>query len=318
MKNLSVLSLLSAVIMLLGGVFLAPAQAQGPTNGLKPTFINPTPGLYVSGWPAFTVSYPKEWVELPPPPAVVFMAAGTLPNLPPSPVLSIRVWPNLFPLKDWAKLLIHFWEQEFTGIKVLSDKPSQLKDGSPAREAEVELVRKYDSSGRSVKNGPKINTFTLLTKRGEGTWVAITLTDDKRIGEDLKKIAYSLTFEPGREEPVKVPPDVRAFLDMWCADIVSHDVEAMMAHHSDRFLHSGANKAVMEQLWRTYPSSPIIRRTISSEITVTVFEPRGDKAYVDGFVLETDKVNAGALKWPMMFQQIINEHGQWKWYGNHR
>ena len=150
-------------------------------------------------------------------------------------------------------------------------------------EGEVEVVLKYDSAGRSVKNGPKMNTFTLVTKRGEGTWVAITLIDDGRIGEDLKKYAYSLAFQPGREEPVKVPPDVRAFLDMWCADVVSHDVEAMMAHHSDRFLHSGANKAVMEQLWRTYPSSPVLRRTISSEATVTVFEPRGDKAYIDGF-----------------------------------
>ncbi|MGD0660825.1 MAG: hypothetical protein ABSD38_22415 [Syntrophorhabdales bacterium] len=59
MKRLIVLSLLSA-FMLLGGAFLAPAQAQGPANDLKPTFIGPTPGLYVNGWPAFTVSYPKE------------------------------------------------------------------------------------------------------------------------------------------------------------------------------------------------------------------------------------------------------------------
>ena len=61
MKRLIVLSLLSA-FMLLGGAFLAPAQAQGPANDLKPTFISPTPtpGLYVNGWPAFTVSYPKE------------------------------------------------------------------------------------------------------------------------------------------------------------------------------------------------------------------------------------------------------------------
>ena len=55
MKRLIVLSLLSA-FMLLGGAFLAPAQAQGPANDLKPTFIGPTPGLYVNGWPAFTVS----------------------------------------------------------------------------------------------------------------------------------------------------------------------------------------------------------------------------------------------------------------------
>jgi hypothetical protein len=51
---------------------------------------------------------------------------------------------------------------------------------------------------------------------------------------------------------------------------------------------------------------------------VTVFELRGDKACLDGFVLEKAKGDANALKIPMTFQQIINEHGQWKWYGNHK
>ena len=76
------------------------------------------------------------------------------------------------------------------------------------------------------------------------TWVAILVADDEgKLGEDLKRIAYSLTFLPGREEPVKVPPDVRAFLDMYCVDIVSHDVKTIMAHFSDRFLWSGMSKA---------------------------------------------------------------------------
>jgi len=59
MKKLIILSLLTAV-MLLGGVFLASAQVQNPANDLKPTFISPTPGIYINGWPAFTVFYPKE------------------------------------------------------------------------------------------------------------------------------------------------------------------------------------------------------------------------------------------------------------------
>jgi len=59
MKRLIAVSLIMAAMVLAGGV-LAPAQAQTPANDLKPTFISPTPGLYVNGWPAFTVSYPKE------------------------------------------------------------------------------------------------------------------------------------------------------------------------------------------------------------------------------------------------------------------
>jgi len=61
MKRLIVVSLIMAGLLVIAG-FSAPAQAQGPANDLKPTFISPTPtpGLYVNGWPAFTVSYPKE------------------------------------------------------------------------------------------------------------------------------------------------------------------------------------------------------------------------------------------------------------------
>jgi hypothetical protein len=51
---------------------------------------------------------------------------------------------------------------------------------------------------------------------------------------------------------------------------------------------------------------------------VTVFEPRGDKAYADGFILDKAKGDANAVKFPMTFQQIINEHGEWKWFGNQK
>ena len=45
---------------------------------------------------------------------------------------------------------------------------------------------------------------------------------------------------------------------------------------------------------------------------------RGDKAYVDGFFLEKAKGGTNALKIPMLFQRIIDEHGQWKWFGNQK
>ena len=58
MKRLIVLSIIMAVMVLVAAL----AHAQSPATDLKPTFISPTPtpGLYVNGWPAFTVSYPKE------------------------------------------------------------------------------------------------------------------------------------------------------------------------------------------------------------------------------------------------------------------
>jgi hypothetical protein len=209
------------------------------------------------------------------------------------------------------------WVNVFTDIKVLSDKSSRLKDGTPAREVEVEFDAKIDITGRSIKNAPKHNGLLLATKK-DVTWVSIWLSDDRgMIAEDLRGVAYSLTFLQGREEPVNVPPDVRAFLDMYCADTVGHDVKTIMTHYSDRFRHSGMSKAFMEQVFRNDPASPIHAGT-SCEATVTVFEPRGDKAYVDGFLLIKTKGDAKALKWSMGFQQIINEHGQWKWYGNQK
>jgi hypothetical protein len=312
MKKLIAVSLTIAGMVLMAG-FFTPAHAQAPANDLKPTFISPTPGLYVNGWPPFTVSYPKEWMEQPGPgPTTVFRAGVPRPDLRPDfylPSTNIGVFLSPLPLEEWARIMMPVALQLGTDIKVLSDKPSQLKDSSPAREAELEFI---------IRNtGIKLNDFVLMTKK-ESIWVVIHLTDDKKIGEDLKRIAYSLTFPQRREEPVKVPPDVRAFLDMWCADVVSHDVTTMMAHFSDRFLWSGAGKAWIEQVYRNDPTAPIHWGTISCEPTVTVFESRGDKAYLDGFFLEKAKGGANARKMPMLFQQIVNEHGEWKWFGDQK
>jgi hypothetical protein len=312
MKGSIVLSLLMAVVLL-----TAPAHGQSPGTDLKPTFISRTPGLYVNGWPAFTVAYPREWVEMTVA-GVVFSAGAPRPDLPPLPMLMTSVSPSILPLEDWAKIVIPGYERFSTDVKVLSDRPSRLKDGTPAWEVEFEWVPKFDSTQRSIKNAPKANTFILMTKT-EFAWILITLIDDRgRIREDLKRHAYSLTFLQGREKPVNTPPDVRAFVDMFCADVVSHDVKSIMAHFSDRFFSSGMNKASFEQWLRNDPTSPVQRAVISQETTVTVFEAHGDKAYVDGFFLVKTKGDTNASKAPMTFQQIIKEHGQWKWYGNQK
>jgi hypothetical protein len=315
MKRLIVLSVIMAVMVLVAAL----VHAQAPAIDLKPTFINPTPGLYVNGWPAFTVSYPKEWVEARFSPGDVFAAGGTRPDMPPgyyAPSLNIQCHGTALPLEDCAKMYMPYYVQMGTDVKVLSDKLSQLKDGTPAWELEIEWVAKYDISGQSVKNGPKLSTLIFATKKYTA-WVVIILTDDKKIGEDLKRIAYSLTFQPDSEKPVKVPPDVLAFLDMFCADGACRDVKMLMAHYSDRFLWGGMKKADLEKWFLTDPASPI-QTGLPCEPIVTVFEPRGDKAYVDGFNLVKPKGDANALKIPMGYQQIINEHGQWKWFGNQK
>jgi hypothetical protein len=308
MKKLIALAIIMAVMVLVAAL----VHAQTPAIDLKPTFISPTPGLYVNGWPAFTVSYPKEWVEWPTLPGATFSAGGRRPDLPADyflPSLNISYFPLPLPLEDWAKFTMANWAN-YADVKVLSDRPSRLKDGTPAREVELEFV---------VKNGSTAKVFLLVTKKKDDYFYWIRVKSDKGLaGEDLKRIAYSLAFQPDREKPVQVPPDVKAFLDMHCADVVSHDVKAIMEHFSDRFLSSGMSKAYLEQGYRNDPGSPIQKGVISQEATVTVFEPRGDKAYLDGFFLAKFKGDADALKHAMLYQQIIKEHGEWRWFGNQK
>jgi len=303
------------VLLLLTSGIPAVTHAQSPATDLKPTFISPTPGLYVNGWPAFTVSYPKEWVEQVPGPLSVFRVGAPRSDLPSGigpPGLNIgAAYGSPLPLEDWAKVSMPYYVMFGTDIKVLSDKPSRLKDGTPAREIEIEYF---------LKNDPKVkrNEFMLMTKK-EWSWVWVVLGDDKkRIVQDLKRYAYSLPFLRGGDEPVQVPPDVRAFFDMWCADHTSHDVRALMSHISDRFSYGGYGKAFTEQFFRNDRLSPVNREYVSCEPTVTLFEPHGDRAYVDGFLAIKEKDDANALKIPLAWQQIIKEQGQWKWYGNQK
>jgi hypothetical protein len=314
MKKLIVI-LLIAAIMLLVGSFSAFTQAQSPASQVKPTFLAPTPGTYVHGWPAFTVSYSRNWVEQPPwrvagevfrvaaPDSNPFAQNIRVPNF------SVLVFPSPLPIDKWSDILVPTLRLPGSDITIVYDKPSQLKDGAPAQEAEIAFV----------SNEEKVNMLVLTTRK-DAAWIQIIQTSDKgKIGEDLKTYPYSLTFQQSREEPVKVPSDVQEFLDKYCSDLASGNVERIMANFSDRFLNQKRKKAFYEQWLRNSPDSPIQRGLISSEATVTVFEARGDKAYVDGFFASKARDHADKpLKAPMGFRQIIKEQGQWKWYGDQR
>ena len=316
MKKLIVLSLLT--VMLLGGDFLAPAHAQTPANDLKPTFISPTPGLYVSGWPAFTVSYPKKWVETLPFPGQDFRVGAARTPMPPLPELGIAVFVNFAPLSDMAQWYIRTVKSTGKDFKVVYDKPTKLKDSTPAREAEIEWTMTGLTGAHAFSPMAKRNTFLLGAKR-ESAWISLALSDEKgRIGNDLKRIAYSLRLQPGKEKPVQVPPDVGEFLDKWHKDIVDGDVAMVMSNVSDRFNYNGMDKAAMEQWMRDDPSSPLQAGLASLNTTVTVFEVRGDQAYLSGFNGGKLKSGAPAPITPLGNMQIIKENGQWKWYGNHK
>lgn len=254
------------------------------------------PGLYVNGWPTFILSYPTDWVEKIPEPTAIFKVQA--PEGVPS--LQISLIPNMsIPLKSSTRLYIPELAKIGKSIKVIHDKETKLDDGTPAQEAELEWV---------MNPGIKLNTLFLTTKK-EDVWITISLTDTKgRIGEDLKGIPYSLKIKPGKEELVGLPADIQEVLNQLCKDMVSHDVEKVMLHYSNQFLHNGRRKADVEAFYK----SAILGIT-SFQINITRFESQKNNAYMAGYALVNE-----TMRVPLPGMSLIKEDGQWKYYGNQK
>jgi hypothetical protein len=296
MKKPIIVSVIMALVLLAGG-FFAPVHAQDPAKEEKPTFYRLIPGVYVNGWPRFTIHYPKDWVERYREPLLETFRAS-VPGPVPYPFFLVAFGIGPLALETTAENLVSLRRRAATDVSIVSDKPSQLQDGTPAREVEL----------RFVLNGIPFHNVALATKKGDLWTMTVVWSDKGRVREDLKAILYSRQNHPGKEEPVKVPPDIQEFLDRYCSDLVSHDVERVMAHYSDRFLDSGIRKGEMERNRRRE-----IGLVSSYELGITEFVIEGDKVHLTGFVL-------GPIpgKWPLGNTTIIKENGEWKWYGNQR
>jgi hypothetical protein len=285
-------------ITLVAGGFFTQIHAQDPTKDDKPTFYRLIPGVYVNPWPRFTITYPKDWVEHPH--SLIASEVFNVSSPAPSQLSSLHVFVLLAPstLDKFADSLVTFLKTiGFTEVTVKSDKPSKLRDGTPAREVEIQMVY----------SGEPVNIMYLATKKDDLLIYANVATQSGKVGKDLKAIAYSLEFQPGKEEPVKLPPDVQEFLDRSCSAYVAFNVAQLMTYYSDRYLSSGKRKGEMEKINRQ-----IIFAIKSCEIGITEFVSEGDRAYLAGFI---------SSYWgKKMLQEtsIIKENGEWKWYGNQR
>jgi hypothetical protein len=294
MKRPIIVSLTSALI-LLAVTFIAPSHAQSPTPSDTPTFYRLVPGTYVNGWPRFTINYPREWVERRTDPQEVFRASA--PGPVPYPAFVVAFGPNPRPLNKLAEHFASVNRVRATGVNIVSDKPAQLRDASPAQEIQIQMV----------VNGAPFHTMSLATRRDDVMVITTVMPRTGRVGEDLKAIPYSLEFQPDKDNPVTVPPDVREFFAQTDNDIVSHDLARVMAHYSDRYLKSGERKGQREQFWKQW-----VGGFTSSRAVITDFVPEGDRAYLTGFVT----TNTGTF--PINEISIIKESGEWKWYGNQR
>ncbi|MGD0661155.1 MAG: hypothetical protein ABSD38_24085 [Syntrophorhabdales bacterium] len=141
MKKLIAASLLTALV-LLAGSSVTLAHAQAPAIDLKSTFISPTPtpGLYVNGWPRFTVHYPKEWVEKRGRPDNVFRA--TPPGPAPFPYVEVGSGPFPMPLDKYAGVILTF----FTTIARCS---TQLTTREAVRPVPLHGAHPWPSGGRA-------------------------------------------------------------------------------------------------------------------------------------------------------------------------
>ena len=298
MKKPIVISVI-VTLMLLAWSIVVPAQAQDPANEEKPTFYRLIPGVYVNGWPRFTIHYPKDWIERRLFQGGLFMAGS--PGSPPMvDDFSVGYMADPWPLDKFVDFLVPYLRAYATDVTVVSNKPSQLRDGTPAQEVEM----------KAVINGIPRNFLAVATDKG-GILISVTVSTHKgTIGEDLRAIPYSLQYEPGKDEPVKLPPDVQEFFEKNDNNILSHDVAKFMANYSDKYLNSGMRKGEVER-----GIIQGIGGITSFKGTITDFVPTGDRAYYTGFLrfvwrnqLFTNPFN----------DSIIKENGEWKFYGNQR
>jgi hypothetical protein len=297
-KIIALLAILA--VTFLEGSFFGPLRADTFSQDEKPTFYRLIPGIYVNGWPRFTFTYPKDWVERHPMPQETFRVSA--PGSVPFPALVVAPFhvglapqPSL-SLETYSVNLANALRAEFTDVTVVSDKPSRLRDGTPAREAKLRMLR----------NGAPFNVMGLLAKKGD-MWINMAVESlNGEIGDDLKAILYSIEFQPEKDKRVEVPADVQEFLAKYNSDVVSHDVAKVMSHYSDRYLSSGNKKEEVEWVFKQY-----IGYWMSQDTVITDFKAADDRTYLTGFVVR------GPVTMPIS-ESIVKENGEWKWCGNQR
>jgi hypothetical protein len=146
---------------------------------------------YVNSSPAFSISYPTDWIKLPMAgPLQVLRVGAAGPT--PSPALAVTVYvaasPFLdgYPVERSAKDLANALAQVGKDVRILYEKPSKLRSGTPAYEAEFEYV--IDTA--------KVNVLMVATKTEDQRMIMATMgSRDGRVGDELKKILYTLNMK---------------------------------------------------------------------------------------------------------------------------
>ena len=125
----------------------------------------------------------------------------------------------------------------------------------------------------------------------------------------------SIFYSPNKSAGVSLPEEVNAFLESLTMSFEAHDLDAVMEHFSEDFLHQGMTKAdFRDHIAKSY----FVKHLNSMTVTLQKFDPQGDVIDIAGFI-ETDLgfLLQSSEVLPIAERSKLRlENGHWRFFGN--
>jgi len=140
--------------------------------------------IFTNKDPAFSLTYPSNFIELKPNPILkqVFVANKLGRDL----IITIKKISPKRHLEDVTKKILTQLERTGKDVSLISNKPTALRDGTPAYESIIE----FKSIGKT-----KVKSIHISAFKNE-KWIRVSLfAVDYYFNEDYKKIVHSLEFK---------------------------------------------------------------------------------------------------------------------------
>ena len=167
-----------------------------------------------------------------------------------------------------------------------------------------------------MKNTIFFTVILLLAVSFMGILVIALFIDCGKEARQLRATAEDTIFySPDKPTGVSLPQEVNRFLDSLTKSFEAHDLDAVMEHFSEDFLHQGMTKqAFREHIARSY----FVKHLKSMTITLMKFEPQDGIVDIAGFI-ETDLgvlLQSSEVLPIAERSQLRLENGHWRFFGN--
>lgn len=158
-------------------------------------------------------------------------------------------------------------------------------------------------------------TFLLIVLFSGGVAIVLFVDCGKEASQLRASAADSIYYYRQKPTAVNLPEEGKKFLASLTKSFEAHDLDAIMAHFSEDFLHQGMAKAAFrEHIAKSY----LAKQLRSMTVTLLEYDARGDVVDIAGFIdtnLGPVPQSAGLL--PLSAgSQLRRENGQWKFFGN--